>query len=73
LVGLIERLQRRGKGKRFYTTAILRYSGNNAWRIGLKPRDGKLEWIEQLPFEEVLRIVSTLENGMRRTEVKEDG
>jgi hypothetical protein len=73
MVGIIERLKR-GPQKRYYTTAILRYSGDGLWRIGLKPQhESRLEWIECLPFNQVLEIVQKLEKGIVRTGMKEDG
>ena len=47
----------------------IQYLGNKKWRLGLVPIDGsKAQWIEGLPYEEVLKQVESLKGRIKRVD-----
>lgn len=59
----------RAKKQPWFQAVIIQYLGNNAWRVGLVPISGeKAQWLEGLPYDEVLKRVEALEGRIKRVD-----
>lgn len=57
------------KQKPWFQAAVIQYLGNGAWRLGLFPISGdKPQWLEGLPFSEILTRIEKLETRIKRVD-----
>lgn len=53
----------------WFQSAVIQYLGNKKWRLGLIPIDGsRAQWLEGLPYEEILTRVEALEGRIKRVD-----
>ena len=55
--------------KPWFQAVVIQYLGAKKWRIGLVPISGeRAQWIEGIPYDEVLRRVESLEGSIKRVD-----
>lgn len=53
----------------WFQAVVVQYLGNKSWRLGLLPLDNRrFQWLEGLPYSEVLARLESLEGRIKRVD-----